>query len=89
MAATPAECPAELVTLLDGCYDDGPFPGKTVKTFISLAGSEKMKQILPFAVEGVCYAGYRGSGKLPKRGWIYINQVDGACNSTCLSLTNH
>lgn len=25
---------------------------------------------------GVCYAGFRSSGKLPRKGWIHISQID-------------
>ena len=29
-----------------------------------------------FSRSGVCYAGFKSSGKLPRKGWIHISQID-------------
>lgn len=62
--------------------------GSVLETFHEI--KKKLADIIPFqnGVPGVCYTGYRGTGRLPARGHIHVSQLEVMASGAFLANTS-
>ena len=78
------ELPSGAQLLLDNWFDADGGDVTIQKVCAAVVESWKLKACLPRVKEtGVCYAGFRAEGKLPRKGHIHPVQIDAESPAAC------
>ena len=71
-------------TLLNAWFEGGQ--ERICETFATVVASGKLKASVPHVADtGVCYAGFRQSGKLPRKGHLHPMQLNIQTAGACLA----